>query len=78
MAASGMVGWGLGLKVTPQRHRLCKHDDLRCLRQLVIRNETSRRGRCPKRFTTKQIGTHSMVMRPVMQVMGATPPKPYI
>ena len=28
MAASGMVGWGLGLKVTPQRHGLCQHDDL--------------------------------------------------
>jgi len=37
------------------------HDDLRCRRQLGKRNETSVRGRCPKRFTTKQIEPHSMV-----------------
>jgi hypothetical protein len=37
-------GMGLGIEINPPRHGLCQHDDLRCLRQLGKRNETSLRG----------------------------------
>jgi len=61
MATSGMVGWGLGLKVTPQGTdyaSMMTYDAYDNLENLMKHLSG---GCCPKRFTTKQIRSHSMV-----------------
>ena len=69
---------GIGVESNSSWHGLCQHDDLRCLRQLGKRNETTLRGAALSGLPQNKLDPIQWSMRPVMQVMGATTPKPYI
>jgi hypothetical protein len=76
IAASGMVGWGLGLKLTPQGTDYASmmtydaYDNL----ENVMKHLSG--GAALSGLPQNKLEPIQWSMRPVMQVMGATTPKP--
>jgi hypothetical protein len=76
MAASGMMGWGLGLKVTPQGTDYASMMTYNAYGNLenVIKHLSG--GAAISSSPQNKLNPIQWSMRPVMQVMGATTSKP--